>query len=145
MMILFMLARLWLATLTAWVGRKAGKFEKRYAKAALAAEKVANEVKVKPGNASAADPLANAKKYYTLGHLVEDRDRLEGKYLAWQARADRLRGTAKRVGGYKGRLVPYLVGAADVALVLVALHYLGLPHGLSQETVKEFVSAVVKR
>ncbi len=115
---------------------RAARTEKKYTAAALAAEKAARQVQAKPGNASALDALAAAKRQYELGRLVQRRDVLEAKYLGWQAKADRVGGLLARLRTAKGRLVPYACGVVDVALVLVALHLLGLPHGLTPASVK---------
>src|SRR5688500_6469114 len=72
-----------------WVlAGRAARAERKYTAAALVAEQAARQAQVKPGNASG-DPLAQAKRYYELGRLVDDRDVLEGRYHASQDRADR--------------------------------------------------------
>lgn len=125
-----------LSALKRLLARRAARVERKYTAAALAAQSAAKGLHGKPGNASNADPLAAAKRQYELGRLVETRDRLEAKYVRAQARADGVAAFVSRLAGWKGRAVPYLAGVADVALVLTALHYLGLPHGLTPGTVK---------
>ena len=99
---------------------------------------------VKPGNASTPDALAAAKKQYELGRLVQARDVLEARYLGWQARAERVGSALTRLRSAKGLFVPYLCGVVDVALVLVGLHLLGLPHGLNPDEVRSWADVLVK-
>jgi len=72
----------------------------------------------KDGNSRHVDPYRSAKQQFVLGSLVEKRDRAEGRYAAWQTRSEKLTAAVRRVRAWKGRLVPYLLGVADVALVL---------------------------
>ena len=117
-----------------WVlAGRAARTEKKYTAAALEAEQAARQAQVKPGNAAQADVFAAAKRQYELGRLVELRDQLEARYHGQEARAERVGKLVARLRGVKGRLVPYLFGVVDVALVMVALHYLGLPHDLDPE------------
>ena len=133
-----------LAGLKGLLARRAGRLERKYTRAALAAEQAAKQAHTKPGNAGSAGALAHAKHQYELGRLVQHRDVLEAKYLAWQGRADRLAHRLARLRGWNGRLVPYLCGVIDVALVLTALHHLGLPHGLTETQVREWAQALAK-
>ena len=122
--------------------RRAARVERKYTAVALAAQTTAKGLHGKPGNASNADPLAAAKRQYELGRLVEARDRLEAKYVRAQARADGVAALVGRLAAWKGRAVPYLAGVADVALLLTAAHYLGLPHGLTPGTVKAWAEGL---
>ncbi|OWK43788.1 hypothetical protein [Fimbriiglobus ruber] len=118
---------------------RAARAERAYTDGALRVEEVSRLFQVKPGNAAAGDTLTVAKRQYELGRLVLLRDALEVAYHGWQARADRAAKLQARLAGWKGRLVPYLFGVADVAIALTALHYLGLPHGLNASALTEWV------
>jgi len=118
---------------------KATRLERKYAKAALAAEALARQLQTRPGNGHA-DPFATAKSHYEFGRLVETRDRLEEKFLAWQGRADGVGRAAKSLADWKGRAVPYLCGVMDLGVVLGALHLLGVPHGLTLDGVKAWAT-----
>lgn len=104
---------------------RAGRLEKRYAKAALVAEKALKLPQPKPGNGHQ-DVAANAKRYYHLGLLVQKRDVLEEKYAAWQGQADRLAGWVTKVRTWRGQKLPYTCGVLDVWMVLTLLDYLGV-------------------
>jgi hypothetical protein len=54
------------------------------------------------------------------------RDRVEARYAAWQARSERFAALRKRLAGYKGKLLPYLVGGLDVAGVATLMHQFGV-------------------
>ena len=126
-----------------WVlAGRAARTEKKYTAAALAAQQAARPVKT--GNAGGPDALTAAKRQYELGRLVQARDVLEARYLGWQARSERVGNTLTRLRSAKGLFVPYLCGVVDVALVLAALHLLGLPHGLNPDQVRAWAEVLVK-
>jgi hypothetical protein len=132
---LYALLTLVVAALKGLLSARAARVERKYAKAAKEAEAVARAVQAKP-TTGAVDPYAVAKSQYELGRLVEKRDDLEAKTLAWQARAEKAAVVLAKLRGLNGRLVPYLMGVVDVGLVLVVLSTLGLPHGLTAEGVQ---------
>jgi hypothetical protein len=131
---LYTLLTLAVAVLKGALARRAARVERKYAKAAKAAEAVARQAQAKPGGA--VDPFVVAKSQYELGRLVEKRDALEAKSLAWQARSEKAAAALAKLRNWNGRLVPYLMGVVDVGLVLGGLHLLGLPHGLSADGVQ---------
>jgi hypothetical protein len=131
-----------LAALRRLLAKRAARLEQKYTIAARAAELAGRPVR--PGNASSADALSAAKRQYELGRLVQHRDVLETKYLSWQAKADRVGALLYRLRNLKGRAVPYLFGITDVALALVVLHLLGLPHGLNPVDVRTWADGLVK-
>lgn len=139
---LYGLLRAVLALVKSLFAAKASRLEKKYTKAALAAEAVARQLQTKPGNGQL-DPFATAKSHYEFGRLVETRDRLEEKFLAWQGRAEQVGHAAAKVAAWKGRAVPYLCGVIDLGLALSALHLLGFPHGLTLDGVKDWASKFV--
>ncbi len=120
---------------------RAAKLEKTFARAALRAEAVAKQLQTRPGNAAAQDVFTAAKGHYELGRLVQDRDRLEAKYAAWQTRADRVGHLRHKLTRWQGRTVPYLLGVADAALVAAALVWFGV----SPEQVKDAVQYYAQR
>ena len=58
--------------------------------------------------------------------MTARRDLAEARYEAWQARAEKLGKFLARLRSFKGRTVPYLLGVADVVLLLVTLTLLGV-------------------
>ncbi len=139
---LYALLRAVLAGVKAVFASKASRLERKYTKAALAAEALARQLQTKPGNGHL-DPFATAKSHYEFGRLVDNRDRLEEKFLAWQGRADGVGRAAKKLADWKGRAVPYLCGVIDLGVVLAALHLLGVPHGLTLDGMKAWATNLV--
>lgn len=139
---LYALLRAVLAGVKALFTATASRLERKYTKAALAADAVARQLQTRPGNGNA-DPFATAKSHYEFGRLVEARDRLEEKFLAWHGRAEGVGRASATVATWKGRTVPYLCGAVDLGLVLTALHHLGFPHGLTADGVTAWAKHLI--
>ncbi len=127
----------------ALVGR-ASRTEKKYTRAALDAEQLARQMQSKPGASSNADTFTQAKRQYELGRVVENRDRLEAKFLSWQTKVETVTKWLARLRGWNGRLVPYLLGVVDVILILVLLDRLGFPHGLNLDAIRVWAENLVK-
>src|SRR5437879_6346501 len=72
------------------------------------------------------DPCQLAKRHFQLGQLVNQRDRVETKYHAWQSLADRFQAATARVKGWKGKKLPYTFGVVDVSCLMYAIDYAGL-------------------
>lgn len=126
--------------LAAW---RAGRLEKRYTVAALAAEKAIQAPEPKPGNGRQ-NVAASAKRYYQLGLLVQKRDALEEKYGRWQHRAERLGAWVNAVRGWRGRKLPYTAGVVDVWMVLTALDYLGVGEYTGTREAVRWVTTLVR-
>jgi hypothetical protein len=141
----YFLAVTGLTALRKLLARRAARLERKYTAAALEAETLAKQMQTRPGNASHADVLTTARRQYEIGRLVQNRDRLETRYAVWQNRADRAAKLENRLANWKGRTVPYLLGVADVILVLFALGRAGVPIGLTPEKVEEAVKAYASR
>jgi hypothetical protein len=106
------------------VKRRAGYLEKKFARVSRAVQTVALEPTFKPG--SRLDACQIAKRQLQLGVLVQKRDRVEAKYLGWQALADKFNGWVGRLQGWKGKKLPYTFGVVDVSCLLYAVDYLGV-------------------
>jgi hypothetical protein len=126
MMILYLLLLLLLVLARLFVASRAKSLEKKYVRAAGTARELLTQPVYKNGNSNRTDATLLAKQQYLLGQVVEKRDRIEGRYLAWQARSDRLGKLLVRIRNWKGRMVPYLGGVIDVGLALLVLNMLGI-------------------
>ncbi len=122
---------------------RAGRLERRYATAALAAEKLLRTPEPKAGNGRA-DLALSAKRYYHLGQLVQRRDALEEKYSAWQARADRLTAWVAAVRNWRGRKLPYTAGVIDVWMLLCLLDYCGAGEYVSAREVVRWATGMIR-
>lgn len=109
-----------------WASR-AANLERKYALFSTKLLEAAREPAKKPGNGNAVElSLAYAKRHFELGRLVQKRDALENRYLAWQSMADRLSRWLESVRTWKGQKLPYTLGALDVWLVLSLIDWLGV-------------------
>jgi hypothetical protein len=122
---------------------RAGRFERRYASAALAAEKLLRTPEFRAGNGRT-DAAASAKRQFQLGQLVQKRDALEARHAAWQARADALAAWTAAVRHWRGRKLPYTAGVLDVWMLLCLLDYVGAGHYPSAREVVHWVTSVVR-
>jgi hypothetical protein len=124
--------------------RRVAALEKKYVRTARATDELFKG-QARPGNANRPDQYAAARQAYLLGQAVERRERIEARYCAWQKLAERFGSFVSAVRGWKGRKLPYVVGALDVLLVLGALDYLGYRDQLSAHAVVEFLSSLVSK
>ena len=125
MILLYVALLLVLAFVRLLGGRRASVLEKKYARVARAAQEMASQPLPREGNSSRSDPYRSAKHQYLLGQLVQKRDRVEGRYAAWQARSERLGRVSTGLRGWEGRWVPYFLGAADAMLLLTLFALFG--------------------
>src|SRR5262245_22068065 len=121
---LFLLLMLLLARV--FVNRRVARLEKKFERANRAARDLLAQPMYKQGNNNRLDPTMFAKQQYLLGQVVEQRDRVEVRYVAWQARAARVGKMLTRVRSWKGRTIPYVLGVVDHAAVLAFLTMFGL-------------------
>ncbi len=146
MILLYTLLLLLLVVAHFAVGRRVASLEKKFTKVARETDEVMREPRlVKAGNSNKPDPYAAAKQAYLLGRLVDKRERVEAKYVAWQRLADGFGAVVSAVRGWKGRKLPYAVGVLDVLLVLGLLDHLGYREQLSAQALVEFLSSLVNR
>jgi hypothetical protein len=127
------------------VARRAASLEKRYIRVAGEVGKRAQEAGLKPGNGTPRDDLMAqyAKRQFELGLLVSKRDRLEAKHFHWQSWADRLSRMVDGVRNWKGKKLPYTLGAMDIWLAMSLVDYLGMGQVISVQRAVETVSASV--
>ena len=127
------------------IGRRVASLERKYIKVARTTDELFRAQPPRPGNGSKPDPYAAARQAYLLGRAVERRERVEARYCAWQKFAERFGARVAQVHGWKGRKLPYLVGALDVLLVLGTLDYLGYREQLSAQAVVDFLTSLVSK
>jgi hypothetical protein len=123
--------------------RRANRLEGQYTKAAEAVERLLREDGLKPGNSNKPDLCRSARRHYLLGQLVEKRDRVEQKYLAWQHAADRYARRVERVRAWKGRKLPYSLGVLDVSSALWVVDHLGVGRYVSADRLVQLVTALI--
>jgi len=143
MILVYVLLLLLLVVVRFVVARRVAALERKYIRVARATDELFKVQSHRPGNGTKPDPYAAARAAYLLGQAVERRERLEARYCAWQKFAERLNTGIAAVRGWRGRKLPYVVGALDVMFVLGALDYLGYGEQFSARAVVQFVSSFV--
>jgi hypothetical protein len=127
-----------------WLVRwRAGALEQRYAAAAKTCLALTGELP--RSGTGKADAAQSAKRQYQLGAAVQHRDHLEAKYERWQGWADGLNARITALREWRGRKVPYLLGAADVFLLATLCDYCNSGQPLSYRTIAEWVSQWLQR
>jgi hypothetical protein len=125
------------------VQRRAAALGRAYAKAALAVQSRLRETQFKPGNGSKPDACQLAKVQYELGWMVAKRDRVEGKHFTWQLWAETLSRWVNALSNWKGKKLPYTLGAVDVWLALWAIDTLGVGEFVSARRVYDLVAGML--
>ena len=121
---------------------RARALERKYVKLAVAVDTLLRQAEYKPGNSNKVDPCASAKRTLHLGQLVEQRDRVEAKHVAWQLWADRLTRWFTNVREWQGKKLPYTLGAVDVWMLMNAIDYFGVGQVLNTTNAIEMVATL---
>jgi len=114
------------------VQRRAAGLGRAYSRLAEAVQKRLRDTLAKQVSSSKPDVCQLAKIQFELGAMVAKRDRIEAKHFAWQSWAEKLSRWTNTLSTWKGKKLPYTLGAVDLWLALSAIDALG---------VGEFVSA----
>ena len=125
--------------------RRAARLEKKFCKTAKAVDEWLREPVWRRGNANAIDPAQVAKRQYLIGQLVQKRDRLEAKYDAWEGASVRLAKAVTSLKSWKGKVVPYVLGIADVMVAFCLVDYFGLTGSVHVRDLVQEVAALVAR
>jgi hypothetical protein len=120
------------------IRRRVATLEKKFARAAVAADQLVRSPQAREGGKP--DPYQAAKRQYQLALLVHQCDSLEARHDAWQARAEKFGKLVAAVRSWKGRTVPYTFGVVDVMLLLTLVDYLGVGGYVSGRYLVEMVT-----
>jgi hypothetical protein len=145
MIFLYTLALIALGAAHFLVRRRAQALEKKFVRVARQADAVLRLGAARPGNCSRHDAYESAKRQYQLALLATRRDRVEGRYAAWQGRSERLGKLRARLRGWKGRKLPYTFGVLDVTGALALIDYLGAGRYVNARGLVEAVSTLFTR
>jgi hypothetical protein len=125
-MLLFYVSLLILFALVQVVLRwRVARLERRYIAVTAQADDLLKTSAVRGGN-NRSDPFVAVRQQYELAQLAMKRERVESRYASWQLLSDRFAKFRAALSGYKGKLVPYLVGVLDIVAILVLLDQLGI-------------------
>jgi hypothetical protein len=120
-------------------GMRARALERKFTRVSAAVDQLLRMPDHKPGNSNKVDPCASAKRTLMLGQMVQQRDRVEAKYFAWQRCADRVAHWIQAIRAWKGKKLPYTLGAVDVWMMLSLVDYLGMGQYVSAGAMIEAV------
>jgi hypothetical protein len=114
-----------LALLHGLVRLRVRRLERRFTAVAAAADALLKQTSYRSGNGRP-DPYAVAKNQFELARLAMRRDRLEDRYTSWQGFAERFGRLRRRLFGYRGKVLPYVFGALDVAAAMAVMDLYGI-------------------
>jgi hypothetical protein len=124
------------------VKRRTARLERHFARLANQTTQLLKEQPHK-GNGKNPDPGETARRQYELGLAVQKRDRIEGRYTAWQLFAEKFERVLKGIRGWKGRALPYTFGILDVTGLLALLDYLGAAQYANVRALYELARSVL--
>ena len=146
MILLYTVVLLLLSMITMIVKLRARSLERKFAAVARAVNQLARQPELKPGNSNKVDVCQSAKRAFQLGQLVARRDRIESRHFAWQRWSDRFTCWVTAVRAWKGKKLPYTLGALDVWLLLYVIDYhLGAGEYFSARNVVQTVTTWLGR
>src|SRR5260370_40084318 len=130
-----------LATITFLCERRAAYLAWRYSRATLGVEKLLHHPCFKEGNSSKVNQAKAAQRQYLLGLLVQKKEWLEAKHFSWQNLSDKLARTLDRLRHWKGKKLPYTLGALDIWLFLYLIDQFGVSAYVSPKNLVQLVMA----
>ncbi len=125
MLVVYLFLLIALALLHGLVRLRVSRLERRFSSVAAEADALLKKSSYRSGN-SRPDPYQSAKYQFELAQLAMKRDWIEDRYSSWQSFSERFGRLCAQLRGYRGRVLPYVVGAVDVAALTIALNQLGI-------------------
>jgi hypothetical protein len=127
------------------VKRRTAALEKKFIRVARQADAVLRLSGTRPGNCNRHDAYEAAKRQYQLALLATKRDRIESRYTKWLARSERLSKVRARVRAWKGKKLPYTMGALDVMGGLALIDYLGAGRYVNARGLVDAIATLLHR
>jgi len=126
--------------LARWVWAKlANRLETKFSRLCVQVSGLASEASIRPGNGNRPDAIQSARRMFELGKLVQKRDALEGRLLSRMKVAEKLGHWLNRLRAWKGKKLPYTLGALDIWLVLSAIDMAGMSQYFNARMLVEWV------
>ena len=113
---------------------RVGRLERRFIRVAADADQLLKQSTLR-GGTNRVDPFVSIRQQHQLTQMALKRDRVETRYATWQSLSETFARFRARLFGYQGKVLPYLLGGFDVAVVLVALDQ----YGISVEQIKTLI------
>lgn len=145
MVLLYSTVMVVLGTLKLLTNRRASSLERKYYAMVREADRLLTGLSLRGGLDSRKDACLAAKQQYQLGQLIQKRDRLESKHGLWQHRSAKLGRWLQAIRTWKGKKLPYTMGAVDISLVLYLLDQMGANTFISVRHLVQTVTALVTR
>jgi len=120
--------------------RRAAYLAWRYSRATLGVEKLLHDPLFREGNSNRVNQARAAQRQYLLGQLVQKKERLESKNYFWQNMSDKLARALDKLRNWKGKKLPYTLGALDVWLLFYLLDQFGVADYVSPRNLFQLVS-----
>ena len=120
--------------------RRAAYLAWRYSRATLGVEKLLHDPLLREGNSNRVNQARAAQRQYLLGQLVQKKERLESKNYFWQNMSDKLARALDKLRNWKGKKLPYTLGALDVWLLFYLLDQFGVADYVSPRNLFQLVS-----
>jgi len=120
--------------------RRAAYLAWRYSRATLGVEKLLPDPHFREGNSNRVNQARAAQRQYLLGQLVQKKERLESKNYFWQNMSDKLARALDKLRNWKGKKLPYTLGALDVWLLFYLLDQFGVADYVSPRNLFQLVS-----
>ncbi len=142
MIFLYTVAMFFLGTTKWLINRRVAALERKYIQTVDAADSLLRQLTPRGGKETKLDVCQAAKAQVVLGLMVQKQDRLEAKYENWQAVAKKFNDFVTRVHEWKGRKLPYTMGALDVSAILYAVDYFGAGQYVNARQVGQWLVAL---
>ena len=120
--------------------RRAAYLAWRYSRATLGVEKLLHDPLFREGNSNRVNQARAAQRQYLLGQMVQKKERLESKNYFWQNMSDKLARALDKLRNWKGKKLPYTLGALDVWLLFYLLDQFGVADYVSPRNLFQLVS-----
>lgn len=124
------------------VERRASFLAWRHARQQRLVDGLLREPVFKEGNSSKPNTCKAAQRYYLLGRAAQKKDRIEAKHYAWLGLAEKLARFSDGLRRWKGKKLPYTLGALDVWLFLFLIDELGVRRYLGGRKLLEWLTAL---
>ncbi|MBM4069273.1 MAG: hypothetical protein FJ271_10055 [Planctomycetes bacterium] len=142
MILLYTLVLLILALAKFLVQRRVAFLEWRHTRLARGVNALLNQAIFKQGNSNKPNPCQLAQQQYLLGHMVLKKDNAERKLLAWLGVSEKLARAVDAWRKWKGKKLPYTLGALDVWLFLYLIDYFGAAEILGTRRLIQMVTSL---
>jgi len=142
MIVLYTSLTVLLAVMSFVFKRRASALEKRFVRISRQADDLIRQP-YRAGNSNRADACDAARRQYQLALVATRRERVEKQYNRWQSRAERVAKWLSALRRWKGRKLPYTLGALDVMGLMALIDYCGADRYVSVRPLFEAATRLI--